>query len=90
MENCRENVQVLKEGLENTGRFNIVSKDNILCNLSHVEYNNIYYIVSITKTLATMVQQQSNNKSTLKLLKASQFTPLLEHRHCPLAPSSFR
>ncbi|KAM3217976.1 glutamate decarboxylase 4 [Capsicum annuum] len=27
MENCRENAIVLKEGLENTGRFNIVSKD---------------------------------------------------------------
>lgn len=28
MENCHENAMVLKEGLENTGRFNIVSKDN--------------------------------------------------------------
>jgi len=28
MENCQENSQVLKEGLEKTGRFNIVSKDN--------------------------------------------------------------
>ena len=28
MENCRENMLVLKEGLEKTGRFNIVSKDN--------------------------------------------------------------
>ncbi|XP_010101063.2 glutamate decarboxylase 1 [Morus notabilis] len=28
MENCRENMIVLKEGLENTGRFNIVSKDD--------------------------------------------------------------
>ncbi|KAA8532390.1 hypothetical protein F0562_032441 [Nyssa sinensis] len=28
MENCRENALVLKEGLEKTGRFNIVSKDN--------------------------------------------------------------
>ncbi|KAI3458563.1 hypothetical protein Pfo_015226 [Paulownia fortunei] len=28
MENCRENAMVLKEGLEKTGRFNIVSKDN--------------------------------------------------------------
>lgn len=28
MENCRENMIVLKEGLEKTGRFNIVSKDN--------------------------------------------------------------
>lgn len=28
MENCRENMIVLKEGLERTGRFNIVSKDN--------------------------------------------------------------
>ncbi|KAA8530704.1 hypothetical protein F0562_005362 [Nyssa sinensis] len=28
MENCRENAMVLKEGLERTGRFNIVSKDN--------------------------------------------------------------
>ncbi|KAL5721661.1 glutamate decarboxylase [Ranunculus cassubicifolius] len=27
MENCRENAAVLKEGLEKTGRFNIVSKD---------------------------------------------------------------
>ncbi|KAM1017838.1 hypothetical protein ACFX13_048077 [Malus domestica] len=27
MENCRENMVVLKEGLEKTGRFNIVSKD---------------------------------------------------------------
>ncbi|GFZ09611.1 glutamate decarboxylase [Actinidia rufa] len=27
MENCRENAMVLKEGLEKTGRFNIVSKD---------------------------------------------------------------
>ncbi|KAK1287031.1 Glutamate decarboxylase 1 [Acorus calamus] len=28
MENCRENAVVLKEGLEKTGRFNIVSKDD--------------------------------------------------------------
>ncbi|CAA6664716.1 unnamed protein product [Spirodela intermedia] len=28
MENCQENAMVLKEGLETTGRFNIVSKDN--------------------------------------------------------------
>lgn len=28
MENCRENMLVLKEGLEKTGRFNVVSKDN--------------------------------------------------------------
>jgi len=28
MENCRENALVLKQGLEKTGRFNIVSKDN--------------------------------------------------------------
>lgn len=28
MENCRENMIVLKEGLERTGRFNIVSKDD--------------------------------------------------------------
>ncbi|KAK1380693.1 Glutamate decarboxylase [Heracleum sosnowskyi] len=28
MENCHENAMVLKEGLENTGRFNIISKDN--------------------------------------------------------------
>ncbi|KAK4480052.1 hypothetical protein RD792_013109 [Penstemon davidsonii] len=28
MENCQENAMVLKEGLELTGRFNIVSKDN--------------------------------------------------------------
>jgi glutamate decarboxylase len=28
MENCRENMQVLKEGLEKTGRFNVISKDN--------------------------------------------------------------
>jgi len=28
MENCQENAMVLKEGLERTGRFNIVSKDN--------------------------------------------------------------
>ncbi|WOH13236.1 hypothetical protein DCAR_0832745 [Daucus carota subsp. sativus] len=28
MENCHENAMVLKEGLESTGRFNIVSKDN--------------------------------------------------------------
>ncbi|KAF2314745.1 hypothetical protein GH714_033423 [Hevea brasiliensis] len=28
MENCRDNMLVLKEGLEKTGRFNIVSKDN--------------------------------------------------------------
>lgn len=28
MENCRENAMVLKEGLEKSGRFNIVSKDN--------------------------------------------------------------
>ncbi|KAL2499082.1 Glutamate decarboxylase 1 [Abeliophyllum distichum] len=28
MENCQENAMVLKEGLEQTGRFNIVSKDN--------------------------------------------------------------
>ncbi|KAF8398847.1 hypothetical protein HHK36_014711 [Tetracentron sinense] len=28
MENCRENAIVLREGLEKTGRFNIVSKDN--------------------------------------------------------------
>ncbi|KAK5776735.1 hypothetical protein PVK06_044698 [Gossypium arboreum] len=28
MENCHENAIVLKEGLEKTGRFNIVSKDN--------------------------------------------------------------
>lgn len=27
MENCRENAMVLQEGLEKTGRFNIVSKD---------------------------------------------------------------
>jgi len=27
MENCRDNMQVLKEGLEQTGRFDIVSKD---------------------------------------------------------------
>lgn len=27
MENCRENAMVLKQGLEKTGRFNIVSKD---------------------------------------------------------------
>ncbi|TYI97798.1 hypothetical protein E1A91_D01G168500v1 [Gossypium mustelinum] len=27
MENCHENAMVLKEGLEKTGRFNIVSKD---------------------------------------------------------------
>ncbi|MED6138340.1 hypothetical protein PIB30_073461 [Stylosanthes scabra] len=28
MENCRENARILKEGIEKTGRFNIVSKDN--------------------------------------------------------------
>ena len=28
MENCQENAMVLKAGLEKTGRFNIVSKDN--------------------------------------------------------------
>uniref|UniRef100_A0A2P2LIP4 Glutamate decarboxylase n=3 Tax=Rhizophora mucronata TaxID=61149 RepID=A0A2P2LIP4_RHIMU len=28
MENCRDNMMVLKEGLERTGRFNLVSKDN--------------------------------------------------------------
>ncbi|GKV20303.1 hypothetical protein SLEP1_g30452 [Rubroshorea leprosula] len=28
MENCRENMVVLKKGLEATGRFNIISKDN--------------------------------------------------------------
>lgn len=28
MENCQENAMVLKRGLERTGRFNIVSKDN--------------------------------------------------------------
>ncbi|KAF9664195.1 hypothetical protein SADUNF_Sadunf17G0130900 [Salix dunnii] len=28
MENCRDNMLVLKEGLEKTGKFNIVSKDN--------------------------------------------------------------
>ena len=28
MENCRDNMLVLKEGLEKTGRFSIVSKDN--------------------------------------------------------------
>ncbi|KAM0836053.1 hypothetical protein ACQ4PT_062554 [Festuca glaucescens] len=28
MDNCQENAMVLKEGLERTGRFNIVSKDN--------------------------------------------------------------
>lgn len=28
MENCRDNMLVLKDGLEKTGRFNIVSKDN--------------------------------------------------------------
>ncbi|KAL7230442.1 hypothetical protein ACSBR2_008844 [Camellia fascicularis] len=28
MENCQENAMVLKEGLEKTGRFNIVSKEN--------------------------------------------------------------
>lgn len=28
MENCRDNMIVLKEGLEKTGRFDIVSKDN--------------------------------------------------------------
>ncbi|KAL9265847.1 Glutamate decarboxylase 1-like protein [Drosera capensis] len=27
MENCRDNAEILKEGLEKTGRFNIVSKD---------------------------------------------------------------
>ncbi|KAJ0466868.1 putative glutamate decarboxylase [Helianthus annuus] len=27
MKNCNENVMVLKEGLEKTGRFNIISKD---------------------------------------------------------------
>lgn len=27
MENCSENTRVLKEGLEKTGRFNIISKD---------------------------------------------------------------
>lgn len=27
MENCQENAQVLREGLEKTGKFNIVSKD---------------------------------------------------------------
>ncbi|MED6157531.1 hypothetical protein PIB30_023916 [Stylosanthes scabra] len=27
MENCRENARILKEGIEKTGRFNIVSKD---------------------------------------------------------------
>ena len=27
MDNCQENAMVLKEGLERTGRFNIVSKD---------------------------------------------------------------
>ena len=28
MENCRENMMVLRQGLEKTGRFNIVSKEN--------------------------------------------------------------
>lgn len=28
MENCQENAMVLKRGLESTGKFNIVSKDN--------------------------------------------------------------
>lgn len=28
MENCRDNMTVLKEGLEKTGRFNIISKDD--------------------------------------------------------------
>jgi len=28
MENCQENAMVLKQGLEKTGKFNIVSKDN--------------------------------------------------------------
>jgi glutamate decarboxylase len=28
MENCRDNMMVLKEGLEKTGRFDIVSKDD--------------------------------------------------------------
>ncbi|ONM08685.1 Glutamate decarboxylase 1 [Zea mays] len=28
MENCQENATVLKQGLEKTGKFNIVSKDN--------------------------------------------------------------
>ncbi|KAL0343048.1 UNVERIFIED_CONTAM: Glutamate decarboxylase [Sesamum angustifolium] len=28
MENCQENATILKQGLEQTGRFNIVSKDN--------------------------------------------------------------
>ena len=28
MDNCHENAMVLKEGLEKTGRFKIVSKDN--------------------------------------------------------------
>lgn len=28
MDNCRENMMVLREGLEKTGRFNIVSKEN--------------------------------------------------------------
>jgi glutamate decarboxylase len=28
MENCRDNMLVLKQGLEKTGKFNIVSKDN--------------------------------------------------------------
>lgn len=46
MENCRENMIVLREGLEKTGRFNIVSKDegvplvafSLKDNSSHTEF----------------------------------------------------
>lgn len=47
MENCRENAIVLKQGLEQTGRFNIVSKDkgvplvafSLKDNLSYTEFD---------------------------------------------------
>lgn len=52
MENCQENANVLKEGLEKTGRFNIVSKEqgvplvafSLKDNTSHTEFEVSEYL----------------------------------------------
>jgi len=53
--------------------------NKILCNMSHVEYNNSIYLKYSQPWYN--VQQQSNKKSTLKLLKVSQFTLSMEQHH---------
>lgn len=59
MENCRENATTLKEGLEKTGRFNIVSKDHgvplVAFSLKDNSYHNEFEVSDMLRRFGWIV-----------------------------------